>query len=275
MTNNMRIIIWAVVILSASGYALAAGEKTVSPTATASVKAPPPKEQKDVFAGIKRGERITIVLNNRNTFTGEIKYVIKDKIELDITFDSPTLMGTMAFKRKDINEIRKLDALDESVKTEIKDKKKTEAKKNKAEAANKKDSNTASVPEQQESGSQDESKLLALLDKFPPGKVWNKARYDEIQAIALYLQTPEEKEFLVSYEDWNKAQSIQEELNRKHILEKFPPGVDWNEARFKELSTKFTRLGISLTEIEQEFIDKYPDWIKAKIEAEEEQKKNE
>ncbi|MFA5794652.1 MAG: hypothetical protein WC980_06255 [Candidatus Brocadiia bacterium] len=271
----MRIILFAIIFLSVSVYVSAEDKKSVSPTATTQVRKSPAKDQKDVFAGLKRGERVTIILNNRNTFTGEVKYIIKDKIELDITFDSPTLMGTMSFTRKDIKEIRKLDALDETDKTEIKNTKKAEAKKNKATAVNKTYASEPSAPESSESYSQDESKLLALLDKFPPGKVWNKTRYEEIKAASINIQTSEEKEFLAVYENWNKAIAIKEKTNRKNLLEQFPPGPEWNENKFNELSTKFSRIHVMLTETEQEFINKYPDWVLAKVEAEEEKKKQE
>ena len=237
----------------------------------ATVKAQPPK---DIFANLKRGDRVTIILNNDATFSGEIKNIVKDKIEIDVSYEEFGLTGTIAFDRKDIKAIINLQPLDDSTKKEIKSQKKTAAKKYQAELPRKEAS--TGVTEAEETKSQDEEVLLlSLLDKFPPGKAWNKQRYEEINATAFYLQTDEEKEFINQYELWLKAQAFKEKIDRRALRQKFLPGNGWSEEKFKDLSTKFVRTGVALSAEEHEFINKYPDWIKAQAEYEEEQKEEE
>lgn len=235
--------------------------------------APAPKEQVDIFKGLKRGDRVKITLNNDNSFAGEIKVVLKTRIEIDVTYDDPALSGTIAFQKRDIKQIEVLSALEPDEKKSVVEEKKKIIK----SVISKSSSPGQEEPEPPIATISDEEKeereLLGLLDKFPPGAVWNKKRLDEIKDANPLSRTAEEKEFLEVYDKWLKAQELVARKNRRGLLTKFPPGPDWNEDKFKDLSTRFIRLGVSLNRDEQEFVDKYSDWLKARVELEEEERK--
>lgn len=230
-----------------------------------------PQPPKDVFASVKRGDRVTVILNNEASFSGEVKIILKNKIEIDVSYDESSLSGTIAFNRRDIREIIIMPPMDDSAKKEIKEQKEAATQKYQSELPPKKTSGEAA--EAAATSKDDEALLLSLLDKFPPGQVWNKQRYDEIKNTAPYLQTEEEKEFLGQYESWVQAQTFREKSDRRALLRKFPPENGWSEEKFKDLTNRFTRTGVALSGEEQEFVNKYPDWIKARAEQEEELKK--
>ncbi|MBI4712047.1 MAG: hypothetical protein HY762_01875 [Planctomycetes bacterium] len=245
----------------------------VSGAEKASVSPPAPKEQVDIFKGLKRGDRVKIILNNGNAFAGEIKVILKTKIEIDVTYDDPALSGTISFQKRDIKQIEVLSALEPAEKKSVTEQKKKAIKSITSTSSSSEPEETEPPTETISEAEKEERELLSLLDKFPPGEVWSKKRLEEIKDANPLSRTAEEKEFLDVYEKWLKAQELVARKNRRELLTKFPPGADWNEDKFKDLSTRFVRLGVSLSKDEQEFVDKYSDWLKARVELEEEERK--
>lgn len=235
------------------------------------------ENENDIFCGLKRGMRVKIIVKNNNSFTGEIKNIVKDKIELNISFDSPLLIGTISFYKKEIKVIENLYSYDIAKKKEIIQKKGQDLATyiNRIEP---KEYDLLSLPEekpQSEVAESEEEQLLKLLEQFPSDAGWNKKRLKEIQEKNPALRTEEEAEFLVNYDSWLQAQEIKKRAERKALLEKFPPEDGWNEEKHRKLVSKPIVLHIRLTVDEQEFVDRFSDWQQALEERTEEERKQE
>lgn len=63
----------------------------------------------------------------------------------------------------------------------------------------------------------DERKLMALLEEYPPEKGWGEKKIKDLKlrriTIGVY-PNKEEKKFEESFEDWNKAVALQKELDK-------------------------------------------------------------
>lgn len=231
----------------------------------------------DIFSGLKRGMRIKIIVKNDNSFIGEIKNIVKDRIELNISFDSPLLIGTISFYKKEIKAIENLHSYDIAKKREIIQKKGQDLATyiNRVEP---KEYDLLSLPEekpQPKVAESEEEQLLKLLEQFPSDAGWNKKRLKEIQEKNSAWRTEKENEFLVKYDSWLQAQEIKERAERKALLEKFPPEDGWNEEKHRKLVSKPIVLHIRLTADEQEFVDQFSNWQQALEERTEEQQKQE
>ena len=68
---------------------------------------------------IKVGDRIELTLKNDNSFRGTVKEVSEDYITLDITFEYPSLNGTLSLKRSFISGVSLLGTIDPDTLKEV------------------------------------------------------------------------------------------------------------------------------------------------------------
>jgi len=237
----------------------------------------------NIFKGLQRGERITIILNNGLAFTGIIKSIINNKIEIDISYDEPILRGSFSFHSKDIKSIKSRFSVGEAEKEKILSKKERDLTeqtqlnplpKTKTNEANNEEPVTVTTQTKMDTDAEKE-KLLDLLNQFPPGKIWNTKNHEIISDKNDFLRTAEEKSFLEQYHLWLKAIELKEKIDRLDFFKRFLPENGWGEDKHQELLSKYVRLKVGLTSEEQEFVDKFEIWKKARIEYEEEKKKQE
>ncbi|MFH0888715.1 MAG: hypothetical protein V1871_05840 [Planctomycetota bacterium] len=278
--NKIKSIILSLTVLLSSVYLLADDKNS----------------NKDIFKGLQRGERITIILNDELAFTGIIKSIINNKIEIDISYDEPILRGSISFNSKDIKSIKSRFSISEAEKEKIiSTKEKTLSEQNQSrqlpvpntparldtrsggdEINNEKpvtDTTQTKIDEEDENTKK--SKLLDLLKQFPPGEIWNTKNCEIISAKNAFLRTAEENDFLEQYNLWLQALELKEKMDRSDLFQKFLPKNGWGDDKYQELITKYIRLKVGLTSEEQEFVVNFGVWKQARIEYEEEKKKQE
>lgn len=241
--------------------------------------APSQAEEADIFSGLKIGDRVEVTLKNDRAFRGEIKALIPDRITLDISYDDPSLKGTISFFREAIERIAILTPLTQAEKKRELIRKRKELEKYRKETVKykpvlpkvKKEETIPSIPEKSK-GKKEQERLLELLDRFPAEAGWNEERRTDILEKNPTFRTSKEEDFLKIYDDWTKAVELKTYLERRALLEKFPPEKKWGEEKYQELSTRFIRIGVVLNAEEKEFVDKFKDWQKAleELKAEEE-----
>lgn len=244
---------------------------------------PPPDEDvfavKDPLEGRVIGERVEITLTNGSLFRGELRALFKDRVKMDMTFENTTLDGTMTFERKRVRRCRVLPALTAEERSRIASAK--EAAKSAAGATGATPPPTA-APEEGEKPAAEEktesaeekrkAELEALLATYPP-EVWTEKRYAEILGTDPARRTPEEQGLVDKYTDWLEAKKMRASADRGKLLERFPPGDEWNEKKYESLQSKLAVFGIPCTEDEQAFVENFADWQKAKADKDEADKK--
>ncbi|MEW6026160.1 MAG: hypothetical protein AB1599_02550 [Planctomycetota bacterium] len=233
------------------------------------------KPNTDIIAGLKRGERVNIILKNNISYTGIIKSVISDRIEIDISYDDPVLKGSFSFRARDIKSIIARSTLSKAEKERIiaeKEKKDQERARELAPKTPAEDE-TAGPAGPAEKKELDDDELLGLLDKFPRGEKWNSKTYQSITGKDAFLRTPEEISFMENYQNWLKALELKEKNANLEFFKKYLPENGWGDEKYTELITKYIRLKVGLSAEEQEFVDKYETWKKTRIIYEAEQKK--
>jgi hypothetical protein len=244
------------------------------------------KETPSIFKGLNRGERITIILNNELAFTGIIKSIINNKIEIDISYDEPILKGSFSFNSKDIKSIKSRFSIGEPEKEKIiSTKEKALSEQNQSrqlpvpntDEINKEEpvTDTTQTKIDEEDENTRKSKLLDLLKQFPPGEIWNAKNYETISDKNAFLRTAEENDFLEQYNLWLQALELKEKIDRLDFFKRFLPENGWGDDKYQELITKYIRLKVGLTPEEQEFVVNFGVWKQARIEYEEEKKKQE
>jgi len=230
------------------------------------------KPDTEIFAGLRRGERITVVLKNSVSYTGIIKSIINDKIEVDISYDDLVLKGSFSFRARDIKSIIGRSALSKVEKDKIAAKKeKQELERQRQAPSSASEIEEPANPTEKKELKEDE--ILDLLNKFPQGDKWNGKTYEEIKSKNAFLRTPEETVFLDNYQDWLKAVELKGKQGDIEFFKKYLPENGWGEEKYSELITRYIRLKVGLTAEEQEFVDKYEIWKKTRPIYEEEQKK--
>ena len=76
-------------------------------------------EETDNFNLIKRGDHISITINNGNSFFGIVKFKIDDFIILDISYYDNNLQGVIIFDKVEIKLIKNVMPLSEQQKREF------------------------------------------------------------------------------------------------------------------------------------------------------------
>jgi hypothetical protein len=230
------------------------------------------------FEGVSSGDRIEIATKAGGAFRGEVVWVTKDMVQINVSMEG-SMDGVLTFKKDDLRRVSILRSLTDE------ERKKILAEKNVAKPPE--DSGEAKTPDNTpdksgeaektgEPSKDDKAKAdrLALLESFPPDDGWGEEKFAELtQRRKDNLPIEDnEIEFLDRFQEWLQARSESQAAGIAKLLEKFPPGDPWNEKRYDELNTQFIRLGVALTAEEKEFVDNFGDWSKAKAEADEKAK---
>lgn len=233
------------------------------------------KQDSDMFAGLRRGERVTVNLKSNLSYTGIIKSVIGDMIEIDISYDDLVLKGSFSFHARDIKSILARSTYSKAEKDRIESEKERKELERARELPPKTPDNdeTSEPANPKEKKELNEAELLELLNKFPQGEKWNGTTYEAIKDKSAFLRAPEETSFLENYQNWLKAIELKGKNSDMEFFSKFLPEKGWGEEKYSELITRFIRLKVGLTTEEQEFVDKYEKWKKIRPIYEEEQKK--
>jgi len=218
---------------------------------------------------------VTVTLKNNLSYTGIIKSIIDDKIELDISYDDAVLKGSFSFHSRDIKSILARSTFSQMERDKI------EAEKEKKEFERSRELPLKTIDNKEttepvnpaEKKDLNDKELLDLLNKFPQGEKWNAKTYETIKDRNAFLRTPEEIDFMENYQQWLKAIELNEKNNDLEFFGRYLPEKGWGEEKYSELITRYIRLKVGLTTEEQEFVDKYEIWKKTRPIYEEEQKK--
>ncbi|MBI5359231.1 MAG: hypothetical protein HZA48_01455 [Planctomycetes bacterium] len=211
----------------------------------------------DIFAGIQPGDDLQITLKNKNIFKGTVEDISDSSIKIDISNFDEKMTGFIVLNKSQIKKIKQLKALTE---------KDIESIESKRTLFKEKYSGNLPVVSAKKDNTADESAKdsKTLLEKFPPDKGWGKEKYNDLLQLAEGKLTDEEKEFLEKYEDWVLEKKQAEDKKSDDLLKKFPPDKGWGQDKYDSLSLQFATVGTSLTGEEQEFVDKFENWKKAK-----------
>ena len=233
------------------------------------------KKDSDMLAELRRGERVTVTLKSNLVYTGIIKSIINNKIELDVSYDDPVLKGSFSFQARDIKSILARSTFSQIEKDRIAaEKEKNESERVRELPANNLVETKPSAPvETTEKKELSDEELLGLLKKFPQGEKWNGKTHETIKDKNAFLRTTEEDSFLENYQDWLKAIELNDKNGDIYFFKRFLPENGWGEDKYIELINRYANFKIGLNAEEQEFVDKYEICKKVRPIYEEEQKK--
>jgi hypothetical protein len=242
-------------------------------------------EDADLFANIKINDHIRITPKTGTPVSGIVKAINKEKITLDVSYDEPDFDGNISVYKNNIRKIEDLGSLTDAEKEQVETEKKERLEKTWRESEPAAPPKELAAKESVTPASQEESdkekereKLMVILKKFNPDDGWNTEKKADILKKIEVLRGADEREFLKIYDDWLKALELKAMLDRRTLVEKFPPDK-WNKQRYDEITSRFTRMHVGPSREEQEFVDKYKEWEKGveenKIEEEEAKKKEE
>ena len=242
----------------------------------------PAEEQSvDPFSELNRGDRIRITLKDGQTLTGEIKFMSDKKLILSVTYEETLLKGSIGIIKDQIITVEKLDPISQSEKRDRFYEKHLELDRLQQKAETDKwkirDTSDDFLPtETTEPETQPEETVVLdpdrLLNNFPPDEGWGERKYQAIRQKQPWQISTRESEFLKSYEQWKTAKSLKEKEARQKLLEKFPPSNGWGEEKYKEITTRFIRVGVNPHGPDKEFAGNFEDWKKALQEHEAEEK---
>lgn len=242
---------------------------------------PPPDEDvfavKDPLEGRVIGERVEITLINGSLFKGELRAIFKDRVKMDMSYENNT-DGMMTFERKKIRRCRVLPALTAEERTRIASAKEaartaSAAAGPKVEPSTPEDEGEKPAEEKVESAEDKrKAELEALLAAYPP-EVWTEKVYAEIIGTYPAGRTAEQQAFVDKYSDWLEAKKMRAAAERGKLLDRFPPGEEWNDKKYESLQSKLAVFGIPCTEEEQTFVENFADWQLAKADKEAADKK--
>lgn len=254
----------------------------------AAVPAARADEDPDLFAGLRPGTRVEVHLKSQEVFRGEVKWVIGDRVKIDLTYESKTLEGALTFQRAQIRSITLLQPLSEREKDRILKERDDARARALAEAdARRREQEAAAPPapagkeKAAPAGEPDEAppietradraRKLAedLLKRFPTSAGWGPSRYAEIVTKDPRDLDPAEKEFQAHYAEWVAAQKDNARADRRDLLDKYPPEKGWGPEKYAALVQKDTRFkrpdqrdrsNPPLTEEERVFVERFDDW---------------
>ena len=227
-------------------------------------------KEEDIFSTLKINDHVVLTIKNGHVFSGIIKYMKKDRIILDVSYDDPALKGTITFYRDNIKNIESLMPLTDVEKKRIISEKESRLKSYRQEIKEKKAEvlvETAPQPAEEI----DQENLSALLEKFPPEDGWSLQKKNDILQKVESLRSEDEKEFLTVFDDWSKALALKGKEDQASLLEKFPPGKVWSKEKYTEITTRIARIKVGPSKEEQEFVDNFDAWEKALEEKKQEE----
>ena len=182
---------------------------------------------------IKVGDRVELTLKNDNSFRGTVKEVSEDYITLDITFEYPSLNGTLSLKRSFISGVSLLGTIDPDTLKEVL------AQKEKVKRL---------VDKQNSEIKQDKEQQIQQAEK---------ASLDEAEAATEAAKKEDE-----SKKQKSLAEQVDDLAKSLKIVEEFPPGDKWSEAEYKKLKDQFITIKVTLNKEEQRFVENFDIWKK-------------
>jgi len=188
------------------------------------------------FQGLRRGDRVRMVLKSKCTFSGVVRVVSADTVTLDLRWEERGVEGTMSFRSSLVRKVEVLAAWDLAELEERRThriKRLREAEEDLKRVAAEREAVRQADEEARSQAAMEESKSAAPAKPGAP-------------AGSL---TAEEKEKGIA------------------LLKEFPPTEGWGTASDKTLdwlTIKFATVGAALTAAEQRFVDNYDLWMKAK-----------
>jgi len=178
---------------------------------------------------IKVGDRVELTLKNDNSFRGTVKEVSEDYITLDITFEYPSLNGTLSL----ISGVSLLGTIDPDTLKEVL------AQKEKVKRL---------VDKQNSEIKQDKEQQIQQAEK---------ASLDEAEATTEAAKKEDE-----SKKQKSLAEQVDDLAKSLKIVEEFPPGDKWSEAEYKKLKDQFITIKVTLNKEEQRFVENFDIWKK-------------
>jgi hypothetical protein len=188
------------------------------------------------FQGVRRGDRVRLVLKSKCPFSGVVRAVSSDTVTLDLRWEERGVEGTMSFTADLVRKVEVLAAWDLAELEERRSgrmKRLQEAEEDLRRVAAERES-VRRADEEQASRSAAEAAKASSRTKAP---------------ATVDAMTAEEMEKGIA------------------LLKEFPPTDGWGTASDKTrdwLSSKFATIGAALTPAEQRFVENYDLWLKAK-----------
>ncbi len=241
-------------------------------------------EAQEESAELKLGQRVRLVLDSGQSFTGVISGLSAKTVILDFSFEKSGFLGMIGFERASIRRVVPLPSLSRDrayaeLSKRDKERKKAgrahrawmEARKERqrlAEAEQLSRAETAKV----EKVAAELARQKALLAEFPEGEGWGPERLTQIMQRSMtlnQLSTSRERRFIQAFSEWVKAKAAFAVLEEKkkafqqELLAGFPPEAGWGPERLAEIEAKQAAdQGLSPGEIK--FQENYAKWEAAR-----------
>jgi hypothetical protein len=191
------------------------------------------------FQGVRRGDRVRLVLSSKIPFLGIVRSVTAGHVCLDLRWEERGVEGTMTFTADRVRKVEVLTAWDVN---ELEERRVERLKRlQDAEADLKR------IADERESVRQAEAAARAKAETPAAGGAAGAAKKGSMASAGGL--TAEEKERGIE------------------LLKEFPPTEGWGSDKDKTLdwlTVKFATVGAALTPAEQRFVENYSLWLKAK-----------
>jgi hypothetical protein len=222
-------------VMTACVLALA-GAPAFSEESPAPARPAPGKAAADPFKGVKKGDRIRVILKTKAEFSGVARKATRDALTIDLYLEERGLDGTMTFRADLVAKVEPLKRWDEKQLAERKADR--EKRQQEAEA----ELNRVAAEREAARKADEEAAAKAAAEGTGAGGAEGGAEKSKSDAEA------------------EAAEGIA-------LLKAFPPAEGWGTAPDKTLDwlrSKFAVLGVPLTDAEQRFVDNHALWLKAK-----------
>jgi len=243
------------------------------------------------LSGLAKGDHVSLLMVNGQSFEGHVAGVEAADIILDFTFSRQRVAGTITFPQSGVSVAMKLPELTKEEKAL-----RLEARRQRALKARERWSMVAGTDlkgkpqaleltaDQQERRRRSEEEreveeYQTLLRESPPEQGWGPERLAQIRhrhfIYGMPLTYPEWR-FWQVFDQWSEAVTIVElheqrrKQEREMLLTMFPPAEGWGPAVRQQLQEK-QESDEELTELEARFLQDYDRWQEAATAAEEEQ----
>jgi len=188
------------------------------------------------FQGVRRGDRVRMVLKSKCPFSGVVRAVSADTVTLDLRWEERGVEGTMSFAADLVRKVEVLAAWDL------------------AELEERRSGRMKRLQEAEED-------LRRVAAERESVRRADEERASKSAAEAAKASTPAKAPATAG------AMTAEETEKGLALLKEFPPTEGWGTAKDKKLdwlSIKFAALGAALTPAEQRFVENYDLWLKAK-----------
>lgn len=188
----------------------------------------------DPLAGLAPNHRVVVRLKNGHRFAGQVIFVGRGRITIDITLDHPAVSGTITFPRGQIERIEQLGTL-----TAEEIRRRAEEKLRALEAAREADARN--------------------LERL---RQWR----EEQERLSQEEELAQQAQRLAEEDEQRRRQEAIDAAARA-IYAEFSPSEGWNQARYETLAVQSTNPGTPLTERERRFFENYALWQRGRQQA--------